>query len=61
MRAGVEESDLVYINMCYKYSGLDKLKKREEKYVIKHKQLMHFRQQLIDAGVENPDHYYPPD
>ena len=59
-RAGVEEDDLVYINMCYKFSGILPLKKKEEHYVIKIKQLEHFRKRLSDECVAYPEEHYPP-
>lgn len=57
---GIEESEIIYINMCYKFDNLNKLFKKEEKTIIYLKQLEHFRERIKREGVPNPETFYPP-
>lgn len=59
--AGVDDSDIVYINFCYKYAKIYSLKKKQEKYTWKLMYLKYYRKMLEkEKNIENASGMYPP-
>lgn len=58
-RAGVDKDNIIYVNRCYKFSHIWKLKKKEVFWIDKFKHLQAFREHMKELGVPDSHLLYP--